>query len=140
MPPEAQSAIHVDRRRPGLALLVALLAAVPYAGGLALPYYVNGVHLRPAGETVYAYTLSAMWPYDTAFGGAIAFVVVVGVPAAPFVAGGVAMWSVFMAWTWRRTLSAAQVVLYVAAAAVGIATIAWLATPLANELLTWFWD
>lgn len=137
---EAQPAIRVDRRRPGLALLTALLAAVPYAGGLVLPYYVNGVHQRPAGETVYAYTLSAMWPYDTALGGVIAFVVVVGVPTAPFVAGGVAMWSVFMAWTWRRTLTAGEVVLYVAAAAVGIATIAWLATPLANELLTWFWD
>ena len=49
MPSEAQPAIHVDRRRPGLALLVGLLAAVPYVIGLVLPYYVNGVHLRPAG-------------------------------------------------------------------------------------------
>lgn len=140
MPSEAQPALAAQRRRPGLALLVALLATVPYVVGLVVPYYVNGVHERPAGETVYAYDLSAMWPYDTALGVAVGFVAVVGVPTAPFVAGGVALWSAFMAWTWRRTLTAGQVVLYAAAAAVGIATIAWLATPLANELLMWFWD
>jgi hypothetical protein len=50
------------------------------------------------------------------------------------------MWSLFMAWTWRRTLTAWEVVLYLAAAAVAIASLAWLATPLANELLMWFWD
>lgn len=140
MPSEAQPAAAGERRRPGLALLVALLATVPFVVGLALPYYVNGIHDRPAGETVYAYDLYSMWPYDTALGGVLSFVVVVGVPTAPFVAGGVAMWSVFMAWTWRRTLTVRQFVLYAAAAALGIATIAWLATPLANELLMWFWD
>lgn len=140
MSSEAGSRLAAPRHRPALALLTALLVAVPYALCLALPYYVNGVHERPAGETVYAYDLSSMWPYDTALGGVVAFVAIVGVPTAPFIAGGVAMWSAFMAWTWRRTLTAGQVVLYVSAAAVGIATIWWLATPLANELLTWFWD
>ena len=139
MPSEAQPALAVPRHRPGLALLTALLAAVPYAVCLALPYYVNGVHQRPADQTIYAYDLGAMWPYDSALGGVVSFVAVVGVPTAPFVAGGVAMWSVFMAWTWRRTLTAGEIVLYAAAAVVWIATIAWLATPLANELLTWFW-
>jgi hypothetical protein len=139
MPSETQPAAAVVRHRPGLALLVALLATVPYVVGLVLPYYVNGVHERPAGETVYAYNLSSMWPYDSALGGVVAFVAAVGVPSAPFVAGGVAMWSVFMAWAWRRTLTAGEVVLYLVAATVGVATIAWLATPLANELLTWFW-
>ena len=74
MPSEAQPAIHVDRRRPGLALVVALLAAVPYVIGLVLPYYANGVHLRPADETIYAYDLGTMWPYDTALGGVVAFI------------------------------------------------------------------
>ena len=140
MPSEAQPAIHVDRRRPGLALLSALLAAVPYGIGLVLPYYANGVDQRPADETIYAYDLGTMWPYDTALGGVVGFVTVVGVPTAPFISGGVAMWSSFMVWTWRRTLTVREVVLYAAAAAVGIASIAWLATPLANELLMWFWD
>jgi hypothetical protein len=140
MPSEAQPAIHVDRRRPGLALLTALLAAVPYVIGLVLPYYANDVHLRPADQTIYAYDLGTMWPYDTALGGVVVFVTVVGVPTAPFVSGGVAMWSLFTVWTWWRTLTVREVVLYAAAAAVGIASIAWLATPLANELLMWFWD
>ena len=140
MPSEAQPTLTVPRHRPGLALLTALLAAAPYALCLALPYYVNGVHQRPTGETIYAYDLGAMWPYDTALAGVVSFVAVVGVPTAPFVAGGVAMWSAFMAWTWRRTVSLRELVLYAAAAVVAIATIAWLATPLATELLAWFWD
>jgi hypothetical protein len=140
MPSEAQPAIRVDRRRPGLTLVVALLAAVPYVIGLVLPYYANGVHLRPAGETIYAYDLGTMWPYDTVRGGVVAFIAVVGVPTAPFVSGGVAMWSSFMVWTWRQTLTVREVVLHAAAFAVGVATIAWLATPLANDLLMWFWD
>ena len=140
MPSEAQPAIHVDRRRPGLALVVALRAAVPYAIGLVLPYYANGVHRRPADQTIYAYDLDTMWPYDTALGGVVAFIAVVGVPTAPFISGGVAMWSLFMVWTWRQTLTVREAVLYAAAIAVGVATIAWLATPLANDLLMWFWD
>ena len=140
LPPEAQPAIHVDRRRPGLALLTALLVAAPYVIGLVLPYYANDLHRRPADQTIYAYDLGTMWPYDTALGGVVAFVTVVGVPTAPFLSGGVARWSLFMAWTWRRTLTAWEVVLYLAAAAVAIASLAWLATPLANELLMWFWD
>jgi hypothetical protein len=140
MRPEAPPALHADRRRPGLALLVAVLAAVPYALCLALPYYVNGIHQRPAGETVYAYDLSMLWPYDTVLGGAVGFVAVVGVPTAPFVSAGVAVYSVFAAWAWRRTLRLREVALYAGAAAVGVATIGWLFTPLANTLLMWFWD
>ncbi len=140
LPSEALPAIHVERRRPALALLTALLAAVPYAVGLVLPYYAKGVHQRPAEQTIYAYDLGTMWPYDTALGGVVGFVTVVGVPTAPFISGGVAMWSFFMVWTWWRTLTVREVVLYAAAAVVGIASIAWLATPLANELLMWFWD
>lgn len=141
MPSEAQQqAIHVDRRRPGLALLVAVLAAVPYGIGLVVPYYANGVNRRPADETIYAYDLGTMWPYDTALGGVVAFIAIVGVPTAPFISGGVALWSAFMVWSWRRTLTLTQVLLYATAFAVGVATIAWLATPMANELLTWFWD
>jgi hypothetical protein len=50
------------------------------------------------------------------------------------------MYSVFSVWAWRPTLSLRQVALYAAAAVVGVATIAWLATPLASTLLMWFWD
>ena len=119
MPSEAQPAIHADRRRPGLTLLVALLAAVPYGIGLVLPYYANGVHQRPADETIYAYDLGTMWPYDTALGGVVAFIAIVGVPTAPFISGGVAMWSLFTVWTWWRTLTVREIVLYAAAARSG---------------------
>ncbi|WP_107771490.1 hypothetical protein [Nocardioides sediminis] len=137
---EAEPGLAVERRRPGLALLAAGLAVTPYAVCLALPYYVNGVHRRPAGETIYAHDLSTMWPYDTPLGGVVGFVAIVGIPTAPFVSIGVAMWSLLSLWAWGRTLASREVVLYVAAAAVGIASVAWLATSPANELLLWFWD
>lgn len=140
MSSEAESGPAVERRRPDLALLTALLAATPYAVCLALPYYVNGVHRRPAGQTIYAYDLSTSWPYDTPLGGVVGFVAIVGLPTAPLVAGGVAMWSLLSLWACGRTLASRQVVLYAAAAAVGIASVAWLATSPANELVTWFWD
>jgi hypothetical protein len=136
----AEPGLAVERRRPGFALLTALLAATPYAVCLALPYYVNGVHRRPAGETIYAYDLSTMWPYDTPLGGVVSFVAIVGMPTAPFVAAGVAVWSLLSLWAWGRTLTLREVVLYAAAAAVGIASVTWLATSPANELITWFWD
>lgn len=137
---EAEPGLAVERRRPGLALLTALLAATPYAVCLALPYYVNGVHRRSADETIYAFDLSTMWPYDTPLGGVVGFVAVVGIPTAPFVSVGVAMWSLLSLWAWGRKLTLREVVLYAAAAAVGIASVAWLATSLANELIMWFLD
>lgn len=140
LPSETQPVVAGGRRRPGLALVVALLCWVPYVVGLVLPYYANGVHQRPAGETIFAHDLGTMWPYDTPLGGAVLFVTVVGVPTVPFVSAGVAMWSAFDLWAWRRTLTRGQVALYAVAAGVAGASVAWLATPLATELLLWFWD
>ena len=140
LPAEAQPAAPtVERRRPGLALLLALLAAAPYAVGLVLPYYANGVHRR-ADLPIYAYDLHTLWPYDTALGGLLTFVMVVGVPTVPFVSAGVALWSVFATWSWRRTLTPRQVALYAAAAGVAVASFAWPATPLGIELVVWFYD
>ena len=140
MPSEAHAGLDVGRRRPGLALLVALACWVPYVVGLVVPYYVNGVHRRTADQPIYTWELDTLWPYDTPLGGVVAFVTIVGMPTAPFLAAGAAMWSAFMAWTWRRTLAPPEVALYLSAALVALASIAWLATPLATELVTWFVD
>jgi hypothetical protein len=126
------------RRRPWLALALAALCCVPYAG-LLLPYYANGLQDRPAGETLYLYELFGLWPYDTALGGAISFVLI-GMPLAPFVAAVVAAWSGFSLWDAGRTMTRGAIILYAAAAAVALASIAWLATPFANDLLVWFFD
>ncbi|RYC07477.1 hypothetical protein [Nocardioides zhouii] len=127
------------RRRPWLPLVLAVLCLVPYAG-LVLPYYANGLEDRPPGETLYAYELSGLWPYDTALGGLLAFVALIGVPLAPFVATVVAMWSGLCIWDARSTMQRSAIALYAAAAVVAVASIAWLATPLANDLLVWFFD
>ena len=127
------------RRRPWLALVLAVFCCVPYAG-LVVPYYAAGLQDRPPGQTLYLYELSGLWPYDTALGGVIAFIALFGVPLAPFVATVVAMWSGFSIWDAWRTMPRSAIALYTAAAVVAVASIAWLATPLANDLLVWFFD
>jgi hypothetical protein len=128
------------RRRPVLALVVAALCAVPYAVGLVLPYYAAGLQGRPAGEPLYRYDLTTLFPYDTALGGVVAFIAIVGMPTAPFVTVAVAMWSGFSVWDAWRTLTKGQVVLYLAAIVVAVGSLVWLATPLASELIIWFLD
>ncbi|NYE36017.1 hypothetical protein F4692_001121 [Nocardioides cavernae] len=128
------------RRRPWLALLVAALGTAPYAVGLLLPYYANGLQDRPAGTSLYLYDLAGLWPYDTVLGGVITFGMLVGMPLAPFVSAGVAMWSGFSLWDARRTLPGTGVATYVLAVLLAIGSIAWLATPLATELVAWFLD
>ena len=128
------------RHRPGLALLVALLSTVPYGVGVLLPYFANGLHHRPPGVTLYAYDMSTLWPYDTALGGVVSFVAIVGIPMFPFVTVGVAVWSVFHLWDARGELPRRAVALYVAAAVVAVVSLAWLATPLAGELFVWLVD
>jgi hypothetical protein len=140
MTPEAQTDRATPRRRPGLTLLVAVLSTVPYGVGVLLPYYANGLHHRPAGETLYAHDMSTLWPYDTALGGVVAFVAVVGIPMFPFVTVAVAAWSGFNLWDARRELTWTAIALYVAAAAVAVASLGWLTTPLASELFVWLVD
>ena len=90
---------------------------------------------------LYPYDLGTMWPYDTALGGVVGFIAIVGVPTAPFISVGVAMWSLFMVWTWWRTLTVLEIVLY-AAALRGRGRVHRLAghTAGGNQLLMWFWD
>ena len=77
---------------------------MPYAVGVLLPYVANGLHHRPPGVTLYAYDMSTLWPYDTALGGVVSFVAIVGIPMFPFVTVGVAVWSVFNLWDARGEL------------------------------------
>lgn len=140
MSPVAPDVDLEPRRRPWRALVVAVLCTVPYALGLLLPYYAAGLQDRPAGEPLYRYDMTTLFPYDTALGGVVAFIAIVGMPTAPFVATGVAMWSGFSVWdAWRR-LTKGQVALYLAALVIAAGSVAWLLTPLATELVTWFLD
>lgn len=138
--PVAHEVVAPPRRRPALALAVALLCMVPYAVGLLLPYYAAGLHNRPAGEPLYAHDLSTLFPYDTPVGGVVAFITIVGLPVAPFLATAVAMWSGFSVWDGRRTMARGQVALYLAAIAVVLGSYVVFLTPQASELITWFLD
>ncbi|SEB76429.1 hypothetical protein SAMN04489844_1011 [Nocardioides exalbidus] len=140
MSPEARTTAAPVRPRPVLALVVALLCAVPYAIGLVLPYYVAGLQHRPAGETLYLHDLDALWPYDTALGGIVSVIAVLGIPLAPFVATAVAGWSAHGLWAGRHEANRREVALLVAAVVIALANLAWLATPLSNDLMVWFLD
>lgn len=138
--PDMQATAAPARRRPGLALALAVLCAVPYAVGLVLPYYAAGLQHRPAGEALYLHDLATLWPYDSALGGIVSVVAVLGIPLAPFVAAGIAAWSGHALWTGRRESTRREVALLVAAIVVAVGTVAWLATPLSNDLMVWFLD
>lgn len=140
MTPAEQTVRTATRRRPGLTLLVAVLSTVPYGVGVLLPYFANGLHHRPAGETLYAYDMSTLWPYDTALGGVVSFVAIVGIPMFPFVTVAVATWSGFVLWDAHRELTWTAIALYIAAALVAVGSIGWLTTPLAGELFVWLVD
>ena len=113
---------------------------MPFIVGLALPYYVNGIHDRPAGETVYTYDLYSMWPYDTALGGVVSFVTIVGLPLAPFVATAVAMWAGFSVWDGWRSMTRTQVALYLVAIAVVATTFVLVVRTHGGELVVWVLD
>ena len=136
----AHEVVAPPRRRPALALAVALVCLVPYAVGLLLPYYAAGLTDRPAGEPLATHDLSTLFPYDTAVGGAVAFITIVGLPIAPFLATAVAMWSGFSVWDGWRTMTKGQVSLYLAAIAVVVGSFVVFLTPPAADLIVWFLD
>ena len=70
---------------------------------------------RPARRSTPT-TWARCGPTTPRLGGVVAFIAIVGVPTAPFISGGVAMWSLFTVWSWWRTLTVLEVVLYAAAA------------------------
>ena len=115
-----------------------LLRAV--RGAWSLPYYVNGLQDRPPGETLYLYELSGLWPYDTAWAGCSRSRRS-AMPLAPFVAAvGRDVVGHSASGTRGARMTRSAIALYAAAAVVAVASIAWLATPLASELFVWFVD
>ena len=123
---------------PWLALGLALFCAASYAVPLVLPYYAHGLHHRPAGESLYLHELSGLWPYDSFLEVPTVMLAAFALMVAPFVATVVAGWAGYRVWTDR--LVPGRFVLWTAALVVSIATLGWLTTPLAEELLVWFLD
>jgi hypothetical protein len=103
-----------------------------------LPFRLAGLDDLPAGETLYLHDVGTTWPYDTALGGPLSVLTLIGIAAAPLVAVGVVGWSAYALWTGRHETTRGEVLTLAAASAIALATLAWLATPLADDLIVWF--
>jgi hypothetical protein len=128
----------VARWPPWLALGLALFCAASYAVALVLPYYANGLHHRPPGESLHLHELSGLWPYDSFLEVPVVMLAAFALTVAPFVSTVVAGWAGYRAWTDRRVPR--RVALWAAALVVSVGTLGWLTTPLAEELIVWFLD
>ena len=141
---------HVDswpaaeRRPPSLrsawaGLVLALTCAAAYVVALVLPYYANGLQ-GSTQEELWAHDLAGMWPYGTALdlpiGVAGGFAVTVG----PFLAAGTLWWSGRTLWVHHGRLAPPVRRVVLATLLASAAVIAWLPTPLAGRLFSWFVD
>ena len=125
-------------RGPWLVLLLAVANATSYAS-LLVPYYANGLHRRPAGQSLQVHDLGALWPYDTVLGVPFTMAAAYALLLAPFVAMSLVVWTPYLLWTHRRASWPAFLALGLALAVASV-TVAWLTTPLCNELVVWFFD
>lgn len=126
------------RWHPWVALGLPLLCATSYVVALVVPYYVNGLHHRPAGESIYLYDMSELWPYDTAYGWLVSLLALFSFALGPFVGFGVACWSACRLWEERH--APRQRMIWLAAMLVSSTTVLWIFTPLAEELMAWLLD
>ena len=133
-----QAEARTASRQPWLALGLALLCATSYVVALVLPYYVNGLHHRPAGDSIYLHDMSELWPYDTAYGWLVSLLALFSFVAAPFVGFAVAVWSACRLWVERG--APRRTAVWLAAMVVSTATVLWIFTPLAEELRVWLLD
>ena len=141
---------HVDgwpttERRPpssrsawfGLGL--ALTCTGAYVVSLLLPYYANGLQ-GSTREELRAHELAETWPYGTAFDLPIALAGILGIAVGPFVAAGTSWWSARVLWVHHGQLPPRARAVVVSTMLVSVATLAWLPTPLAGRLFSWFVD
>lgn len=136
--------VTTERRPPslrsawcGLGLAVACVAT--YVVSLLLPYYANGMQ-GSSQEELWAQDLSELWPYGTALEVPIGLAGLFAVSVGPFLAAGLLWWSVRTLWVHRGRLTSRVQTVVVATMLVSVAVLAWLTTPLAGQLFSWFMD
>lgn len=124
--------------QPWLALGLAVLCATSYVVALVLPYYVNEVNRRPAGETLDPDAMPGFWPYDTALGWLVSLLAIFSFALAPVIGFGVTAWSAHRLWEDRQAPRGRLV--WLAAMVVAAASVVWIFTPFAAELRAWLID
>ncbi len=129
------------RDRSGQWLAVPVAAVLAVAVFLVLPYYVNGLHRFPLDEVAGGgYDRYGLWPY--ADGGVLAVVWAWGSLIA-VVLGPVSAWIATMAalaeLVWPRNIPR-RVGRALVTLALGVAVLAWFASPMGSALLAWWID
>lgn len=133
-----------ERRPPSLrsawfVLVLAVGCVATYVVSLVVPYYANGLQGSSMDE-LWAHDLSEQWPYGTALGTPIGLAGIFAVTIGPFLAAGTLWWSARVLWVYRGLLSPRVRGVVVATLLVAASVMAWLPTPLAGRLFTWFMD
>jgi hypothetical protein len=136
--------VATERRPPSLrsawiGLGLALTCVATYVVSLLLPYYANGMQ-GSSQEELWAHDLSELWPYGTALEAPVDLAGLFAISVGPFLAAGLLWWSARTLWVHQRRLSSAVQTVVVATALVSAAVLAWLTTPLAGQLFSWYMD
>jgi hypothetical protein len=126
-------------RSAWIGLGLALACVGTYVVALVLPYYANGLQGSTL-EELWAHDLSEQWPYGTALDLPVALAGMFAIGVGPFLAAGMMWWSARVLWVHRGQLSSRVRTLVWATLLVSSATMAWLPTPMAGRLFSWFAD
>ena len=144
-----QRSHRAPQQRPGpaprlLAFVTVLagLSALPFAMGVLLPYYVNGLHRLPLAEVASGrYDPKELWPSGLG-GGLLQLMGFLGLLVSPVGVGFTAVAAVIGAvWTvlarpWRPGVAVGFALLAVACGA----GLVWFAGPMGSALVTWRLD
>lgn len=135
---------YAERRPPSprsawFGLALAVLCAASYVVALVIPYYSGGMQTAPH-EEMWVPDPTAAWPYETALDLPIGLAGVFAVSGGPFLAAGTLWWSGRTLWVHRGQLTSLVRGVLVATVLVSVAILAWLPTPMAGRVFSWFVD
>jgi hypothetical protein len=136
--------VATERRPPSLrsawvGLGLAVACAATYVVSLVLPYYANGLQ-GSSQEELWAHELTQTWPYGTALDVPLGLAGTFAITVGPFLAAGTLWWSARTLWVHHGRLTAPVLRLVVATLLASVIVMAWLPTPLAGQLVSWFVD
>lgn len=139
-----EGGLAAERRPPSTAwacvgLGLALACVTTYVVALVLPYYANGLQ-GSTQEELSAHDLAETWPYGTALDLPLCLAGLFAVTVGPFVACGTLWWSARTLWVHHGRLAAPVRRVVLATLLASAAVVAWLPTPLAGRLFSWFVD
>ncbi len=129
--------------KPARPLVLAIACAAALGIFLVLPYVVNDLARLPLAEVASGqHDPKDLWPYidSGAAGSAFGLGALLTLALAPVGSAIAAGWAAVNLWRERVSRSPRRIAVSMLALAFGVATIAWLASPMGSALLVWWAD